>query len=649
MSRHLRASASCEERLQHDYLAKKVDPAIVTTQPSDPHNFCMEYHSSRAPTSSNEATRLRAENVALKEQVRFLLADKATRETVLSETGLREVEAVLTAEDNAPPPAPPPGLPPSPPRTSREEKYSPPTTTVEPAPLTTNTSEGNFKAGSTPASGARPASAVGTFLRIATVNDVYTLDNYPHLASAVAEARACESFLDCKVVSTLNGDFLSPCVLSSLDGGRAMAQGLSLANVDFVCLGNHELDLGLDGLAGRLGELKTAGTTCVNSNFVGMQGQEVGDQLGPPFVTLKVGERLVVLGGFLTDDQSIYAPSHKPTINPVDDSIVSTWEAAVNHLRAEGSLEPRQLPALFLPMTHQLLSQDVATGEALSQHHELSSRTPVLLGGHDHEACVGDAGSSSCCVVKVGQNGERLGFVDVWWTSQGLLQSSVSLVPATLFPREPKAAVFASEQAQSLRSFMGTPLAPLPFEGVSTTARVRFEESEVASWLLSAVKQGLQGEHRKPQVAMLQGGGVRGNKTYPPGHVFAVGDLFTEFAFDLHFAVVDLPGAVLLESVANSRSGPKPAPHFLHLDGGCAVSSEAEGHQLLRVDGQPFNPHAVYTVALYQFLLHGLNAVEPLFSYAQANLGQVPGLEACRPAKELVLEAFASKTPGASF
>ena len=32
----------------------------------------------------------------------------------------------------------------------------------------------------------RPAKAVGTFLRLVTVNDVYTLANYPHLRSAVA-------------------------------------------------------------------------------------------------------------------------------------------------------------------------------------------------------------------------------------------------------------------------------------------------------------------------------------------------------------------------------------------------------------------------------------------------------------------------------
>ena len=36
----------------------------------------------------------------------------------------------------------------------------------------------------------RPSSAVGTFLRIITVNDVYKLDRYPSLATAIRQAQA---------------------------------------------------------------------------------------------------------------------------------------------------------------------------------------------------------------------------------------------------------------------------------------------------------------------------------------------------------------------------------------------------------------------------------------------------------------------------
>ena len=43
----------------------------------------------------------------------------------------------------------------------------------------------------------------------------------------------------------LNGDFLSPCVMTALDGGHTMTEAVSRSLVDYVCLGNHEFDLGL--------------------------------------------------------------------------------------------------------------------------------------------------------------------------------------------------------------------------------------------------------------------------------------------------------------------------------------------------------------------------------------------------------------------
>ena len=49
----------------------------------------------------------------------------------------------------------------------------------------------------------------------------------------------------CRVICTLPGDFLSPCVISSIDGGKAMGDALNTVPVDYVCFGNHEFDWGL--------------------------------------------------------------------------------------------------------------------------------------------------------------------------------------------------------------------------------------------------------------------------------------------------------------------------------------------------------------------------------------------------------------------
>ena len=67
-------------------------------------------------------------------------------------------------------------------------------------------------------------------LRIIHVTDVYTLDNFPHLKTLIAEKR--EEFErkhgpDAVTISVLTGDFLMPYLLSAIDKGRGMMKMLN--------------------------------------------------------------------------------------------------------------------------------------------------------------------------------------------------------------------------------------------------------------------------------------------------------------------------------------------------------------------------------------------------------------------------------------
>ena len=243
------------------------------------------------------------------------------------------------------------------------------------------------------ASAPRPPDAVGTFLRIVTINDVYKLENYPSFKTAVNEAREHAKHIDCVVTSHLNGDFLAPCILSALDGGRAMATALDLAGVQYACIGNHELDLGFAALGARVNELHSA--TVINSNVP----HESLDSL-QKFATFQIGSRWCVLGGFLTEDPSIYAPSLHPPIDPVNESITATWEAGTTSLRQGGELKADEYPSLFLPMTHQLMKDDQETARIISSHPTLAPRTPIILAGHDHEPF--EEAVEGSLIVKVG-------------------------------------------------------------------------------------------------------------------------------------------------------------------------------------------------------------------------------------------------------
>jgi len=456
----------------------------------------------------------------------------------------------------------------------------------------------------------RPRSAHGKFLRILTVNDVYILNNYPRLCTAKKAALAEAADIDAVVISTLPGDFLSPCSLTAIDGGRAMTEALNHAMVDYVILGNHEFDFGFEVPVARMNQFKGK---CLNSNITEPEFPF------PKYDVVDVGGKKVVLGGFLTQDTSIYAPSNTPKVMPAPEAAEKVWEAAKAQLGAE--------PDCFIPMTHALVPEDKKTCVALSKHKELGKKSPILLGGHEHDQYIDSAGNS--VIVKVGQDAERIGVVDVWWTEKGEMLSRVTTMPSSDFEPDPTANAFVKEQHDFLMAMMNSAIATVP--SPMSSKKVRFEPSGVASFLLSYVAKGYKKDGA--DLAMVQGGFIRAKKDYVPGP-FKMGDLFGEFAFEGPFATIPLKGSIIQESTLATRNAPKPAPNFLHFDHGVVLNDE---HMIQTVGGQPFDPEKIYSVAIYHHLLTGLNIIEPLMSYVTANVN-VPDTESCRPVKDVVLE-----------
>jgi len=467
--------------------------------------------------------------------------------------------------------------------------------------------------GYSPAAAPRPPGAVGTFLRVVTINDCYTLDFYPHVATAIQIAKEAAPQLDCVISSHLNGDFLSPCTLTAIDGGKGMMQALNVMGVDYICLGNHEFDLGFQPLADKLSTFKgtTINSNCVNKEFTHL----------PSHVRLKVGaERVAVLAGFATEDLSCYRPASRPDITSVNKGCASVWEEAK---AAEGG----RTPDLFLPMTHQLIVEDRATCAVIAKHPELGSRTPIVLGGHEHDVFIDSAGAS--IIIKTGQDAARIGIVDIWWDADGMLHSSVALVPACVFPPHQAMLQYCEDQKAMLKNLMSMPLFTLPRP--MSSVRVRFEESDLASYLLGFVKRALRSEG--VEIAVMQGGAIRGCAEYQAGD-FEMGNLFNEFAFDCELAIVDLPGSVIQASIKETREAPKPAPHFLHFDTDAKMNAACEFEI---INNQPFEPDKLYKVAIYQFLLTGLNNIEPLMNYVSSSGMVVPDAEGCPQGKNLVI------------
>lgn len=223
---------------------------------------------------------------------------------------------------------------------------------------------------------------------------------------------------------------------------------------------------------------------------------------------------------------------------------------------------------------------------------------------------IDEAGAST--VVKVGCDAEKIGFVDIWWDADGNIQSSVFAVPATEFPKEPECEAFGSQQDAFVQNMMSAEIATLPT--AMSSKRVRFEASDMATFLLTLLRRGQATEG--VELVLLQGGAVRAKADYEPGPLL-MGDLFKEIAFECHQAIIDVPGHIIAESIKNTRTMAKPAPNFLHTDEGVKINAE---HEVLEIAAQPFEPDRVYRLSIYQMLLTGLNVIEPIYSYVVNNM-----------------------------
>jgi len=463
----------------------------------------------------------------------------------------------------------------------------------------------------------RPNTAHGPYLRVLSFCDTYLLENVAKAATAVgvAKAAAAADPLGCVAISTLSGDILSPNLLSTIDSGVSMVGAMNRIPIDYACIGNHEFDVGNEGLQKRIYESQA---TWINSNVVDPPlFQKGGDPL-PDHVMLDVGPHKVALMGLCTSQLDIIRANTAKEIKPVTKTFLELWEKVHNH-GAE----------LAVPMTHQSMEEDEQLLEAISQSPARGC-SPVVLGGHEHVVC--ERKMEHGLVLKVGMDMERVGVVDFWWTEDGTLQSRYCLVELQAMAPRTTVNEYVASRQMLVEDLMSLPIMHLAH--LMSSENTRFQEQELVRVLMTKMKRVLA-----CNLCLVNGGGVRGNTTYPAGP-FKYGHLMVELAFPNPVVVVQLPGHVIEDSVMSSRSNPEePNPGFLHSDG-LARFEPFPSLRCLEINGQPFQRGHVYSVGLPVCLLQGMNGIQPLTAFGQkhySNLTEDDGV----PGKQLVLEACA--------
>ena len=437
-----------------------------------------------------------------------------------------------------------------------------------------------------------PAPALGqsATLTLLTVNDIYEItpvQGKGGLAELMTLLRA-ERATATHHLTTVNGDFLSPSIMSALFKGAQMVALFNALGVDVVVFGNHEFDFGPEVTQQRMSE---AQFTWLGTNVLGPDGKPFGGALAT--MTRQVGELTIGLFGLLTPETTrLSSPGPTVTFTPV----VQTAQTAVETLRQAGA-------DVIIALTHLNIAED----------RMLAQQVPgisVILGGHDHEPITWY--EDDTLILKAGSDAHYLGRIDLVMEKKATEKGPrVTVTPSwrMLANRgvtpDPSVAAEVARYTAALEQELGQPVGQTQTALNSQTAEVRTRETTMGNLIADVLREMLQAD-----VALINGGGIRGNRLYEAGTTLTRRDVLQELPFGNAAVLIELSGADLLAALENGvsqvehKSGRFPQVAGLRLT---YNPGKPAGSRVLdvQVGAKALDRTATYRVVTSDFLLKG--------------------------------------------
>lgn len=394
-------------------------------------------------------------------------------------------------------------------------------------------------AGATALGAAGSAAAADTVtLTFLHFNDVYRhgpaggFGGLAEMATLIEEERARAPG---PVFQTFGGDVLSPSIASSVTHGAHMIELLNAMGTDLAVVGNHEFDFGSGTAAARIAEARFP---WLGANVRGADGQPFGTLVAS--VTRDAAGLRVGFVGVLTRDTARLCPHA--------DGVTFTDEAAA--LRAGAAALRRAGADVVVAMTHQDLEADIRMARSVEG-------IDLILGGHDHEP-TGMQNAPGVPVLKSASDARWLAVAVLRVTrpdpaagTPALVRSvGWKLVPNVDVLPHPRIAAVAEAINARTEGVLAQPLARLDAPLDSRTATVRTGEAALGNLVADALRG-----YFKADIGLINGGGLRGDRLYPAGHVLSRRDLIGEMPFGNVVEELEVSGAMLLQLLEYGVSG----------------------------------------------------------------------------------------------
>lgn len=387
---------------------------------------------------------------------------------------------------------------------------------------------------------------------------------------------------------TFGGDLISPSLASNLTKGAHLIALFNLLAPVAAVPGNHEFDFGPAVFAERIGESRFP---WIGSNVLGSDGRPFGGMVASRIV--ETGGVKVGFLGILTAHTGELALADGVTFA----NETETARATARSLRAKGA-------EIVVALTHLDIEQDRVLARTVPE-------IDLILGGHDHDPIA--IKESGALVLKAGQDAEWLGEVEMLVDRPDPGQSGKTKVTPLgwrfdsvrdVAPDPALAPVIAATDAL-LSESLDQPLTVLDQPLDSRTGIVRGGEAAIANLFADALRA-----HFGADAALINGGGLRGNRLYPAGATLHKRDVLTEMPFGNAVMLLDVTGAQLRAALEHGLSGLDTMAGRFPQVSGLAVRydpTRPAGQRLVSaaIGGAPVEDGKTYRLATSDYLAHG--------------------------------------------
>ncbi len=435
---------------------------------------------------------------------------------------------------------------------------------------------------------ALPAAAETVNITLLLVNDIYKMSGDKErggFARLAAVARA-ERAKGGNVLYVHAGDMISPSLMSGFDQGAHVIELINVVPPDVFVPGNHEFDFGPEVFLQRLKESK-----------FGWYAANITSADGKPLPELK-GAEIRDLGGVkvgivpLAADDS---PQDGTTGDLKFPSTTETGPVVAAALREQGA-------DIIVAVVHADRSQDRTLYD--------SGAFDVILSGDDHDLMLFYDGKK--VMVESSEEANFVTAIDlavdveeadgkrtVAWHPNFRIIDTATVTP------DPETQVVVDRYEGELSKELDVALGTTSGELDSRKATVRGSEAAIGNLIADAMKAAVGAD-----LAIANGGGIRGNKVYAAGSVITRRDILTELPFGNRTLLIEATGRMVWEGLENGLSQVENAAGRFPQVSGMTVTydlTKPAGSRVLSVDvgGVPIDLEKTYKLAVNDYMAQG--------------------------------------------